>query len=252
MRTLLFFAINDQIISGRYCPPGSHVCRHKRALGFQQSAASKEAGFPHRLEDEIEDLADAGEILCGIVDGAVRAEGFDQLQMTRGDDRGHLGAIGFRKLHSRQADGAGGAVDQDFVARPDVEFSQPRVGVESALADHRFLEVRVCRHDSDWRSFGDADIFRLSAIAPRRAHAEDAIARLERHDFGTHAFNHAGEIHPENCAPRPAQPEEEPPDDAGSELTAIRPVDRRRMDPDQNFVRCGRRFRRIEYLYHVR
>jgi hypothetical protein len=31
----------------------------------------------HRLEDEIEGLADAVEILSGIVDGAVRAEGFD-------------------------------------------------------------------------------------------------------------------------------------------------------------------------------
>jgi hypothetical protein len=31
----------------------------------------------HRLEDEIESLADAGEILSGIVDGAVRAGGFD-------------------------------------------------------------------------------------------------------------------------------------------------------------------------------
>ena len=172
--------------------------------------------------------------------------------MLRGDDRGHLGPIGFRKLHRRRADGAGGAIDQDFVARPYVEFSKPRVGIESALAGHRFVKVRVCRHDGDWRSLGDADIFRLSAIAPRRAHAEDAIARLERHDFGPHGFNHAGEIHPENCAPRPAQPEEEPPDDAGSQLTAIRPADRRCMDPDQDLARSGRRFRRIEYLYNVR
>src|SRR5262249_57870422 len=110
----------------------------------------------------------------------------------------------------------------------------------------------VCGKEVDWRLFGDADIFRLSAIAPRRAHAEDAIRRLERNDFSPHGFNHAGEIHTENCASRPAQPVEEPPDDAGSELSAIRPVDRRRMDPDQDLARCGGRFRRIEYPYNVR
>ena len=192
------------------------------------------------------------EVLRRVVDCAVSAEGSDEIQVPRRDDRRHLGAIGLRELHCRRADGAGRAVDEDPVARLEAERLQIRVRIPGSLADHGLAEARTRRHGSDRPLFGHAEIFGMRAVDVRRQ-AEDAIARLERRDARADRLDLPGEVHAEDRALRPAEPREEPDEKrVGSEHAAIGPADRRRMDPDQDLARFWFRFRHLPDLQDVR
>ena len=121
--------------------PGTEVCGGKGTARLQQPAAAEVRRLADRVEDEVEGPAESGEILGGVVDHVVGAQGPGELEMLGGDDRRHLGAVGLGKLDRRGADGAGRAVDEDPLwPGPRPNRAQIGVRVQGALADHRFGE----------------------------------------------------------------------------------------------------------------
>ena len=106
--------------------------------------------------------------------------------MTACHDRDNLRAAIFGELKRCRADRAGRAIDQDPVAGFQGEMFDDRIGVKGAFADDSLIEAEIRGHLRDRPGFGHAEILRLGAVIPGRAHPENAVARLERHGSGAH------------------------------------------------------------------
>jgi putative ABC transport system ATP-binding protein len=68
------------------------------------------------VEDHLEALAAAGEVLAGVVDHVIRTKGADKLDVARAAHAGHLGTERLGDLHGEGADTARRAVDQHRIA----------------------------------------------------------------------------------------------------------------------------------------
>jgi hypothetical protein len=72
--------------------PRSEIRCSKEPVGLQQLAAVKKLCFSDRIHHGIEGLPDTRELFRGVVNGMVRAEGFDKLEMSSRNDCRHIGA----------------------------------------------------------------------------------------------------------------------------------------------------------------
>ena len=68
------------------------------------------------VEDHVEALSAAGEILASVVDHVVRTEGTDQLDVAGAAHAGDVGAQGLGDLHGERADAPRRTIDQHRVA----------------------------------------------------------------------------------------------------------------------------------------
>ncbi len=112
--TLRLLVMPDQIMGRDVLAPGPEIRGCEDPFGLQQSPATEIRRLAHCVQHAIEGLADLREVLRGVVDHAISAEGLREVQMPRRNDRRYLGARGLRELHRRRADGAGSAVDEDL------------------------------------------------------------------------------------------------------------------------------------------
>jgi hypothetical protein len=131
------------------------------------------------------------------------------------------------------------------VAGLAAELFDARIGVEGAFAQDSLIEAQIPWHRGDRPGFGHAEIFRLGAVIPGRAHSENAVAGPEQADGGANGGDRSGEIHAEDVASRSPGTAQQPDQNRVKELAAIAPVDARGMDPDQPLVRSRHRRRDI-------
>src|SRR5882724_9854244 len=71
----------------------------------------------HEVEDHVVMLAIAGEILLRVIKTHVCADGSDHFHIPRTADPGNLSAKRLRDLYSERTHAAGGAINQDLLAR---------------------------------------------------------------------------------------------------------------------------------------
>jgi len=171
--------------------------------------------------------------------------------MSARHDRDDLRAAIFGELKRCRADRAGRAVDQDPVAGLQGEMLDDRMGVKGAFADDGLIEAEIRGHLRDRPGFGHAQILRLGAVIPERAHPENAVPGLEQAGRRANGFDGTGEIQAEDVSPRPPGAGQQPHDCRMKELAAIGPVDRRGMDPDQHLLRSGHPRGDIAHLDHA-
>jgi hypothetical protein len=126
-----------------------------------------------------------------------------------------------------------------------------RVGVKGAFADDSLVEAQIRGHVRDRPCFGHAEMFRLGAVLPERAHSKNAVSGLEQAARRANGFDCSGEIHTEDVSSRSPGAGQQPYECRVKEFAAIGPVDRRGMDPDQHLVRSGHRRRHVAYLDHA-
>lgn len=89
-----------------------------------------------QVEDDVVARPAAGDVLAGVIDDVVRAEGADELEVAPAAHPRHLGAERPGELDRERADPAGGTVDEDLLAWPDLaDVAQPLQGGDSSHRD---------------------------------------------------------------------------------------------------------------------
>ena len=147
------------------------------------------------VEDDIVALVRLREIFPGVIDQPVGAERFDEIEILSARDPGHLRPVLFCDLNGEVADAAGGAVDQDPVARLDLAEVAERLqgGQARDRKGGGLFEGEVLRFQRGIL-FRDGGFFRAGPAGKGREEAEDVIADFEpRHRF-PHLQDLAGEI----------------------------------------------------------
>src|SRR5262249_51372217 len=71
------------------------------------------------VENYVVLLVAFGEIFLGVIDYVIRAEGLDQLDISRAANAGHFRAVRLGDLNCECADTAGSTVDQHFLTGLD-------------------------------------------------------------------------------------------------------------------------------------
>jgi hypothetical protein len=77
-----------------------------------------------------------------------------------------------------------------------------RICVKGAFADDSLIEAQIRGHVRDRPGFGHAEIFRLGAVIPGRAHSENAVSGLEQAGGRANGFDGSGEIQAEDVSSR--------------------------------------------------
>src|SRR6266542_6945052 len=88
----------------------------------------------YEVENQVVTLRAFGEILLGVVNDAIRADGPHHVYLRRTAYAGHICAEGLGDLHCERAHASSGAVDQDLLPRPNLSFVA------------KTLQCRKCRH----------------------------------------------------------------------------------------------------------
>src|ERR1700682_3280295 len=123
------------------------------------------------------------------------------------------------------------------------EMLDDGIRVKGAFADDSLIETQIRGHTRDRPGFGHAEILRLGAVFPERAHSENALSGLEQAGRRANGFDGSGEIQAEDVSSRPPGAGQQPYESRVKKLAAIGPVDRRGMDPGQNLAPSGRQRR---------
>lgn len=171
------------------------------------------------------------------------AQGGEQVEAVRGEavaDRGDVGSLRPEELDEGRPDGSGGAVDEGPVAGAQVRDPQAGVRVVPALGGAgRRLEVEVVRHPQHQavgRDRNQLGVRARSAVDEAR----DALALVPPVDALAEGLDHPGVLGSEHRHPRSRPPADEPVDPrAAGAVGGVRPVDRRRVDPDEQLARAG-------------
>src|SRR5256885_3305866 len=71
--------------------------------------------IPHVVEDEVVARPTLGEVLLGVVDDMVSADGADHVHVPRAAHAGHVGAERLGDLYRERPDASGRTVDQDLL-----------------------------------------------------------------------------------------------------------------------------------------
>ena len=83
--------------------------------GVRARRSSRQRPVAADVEDDVVALPAAGEVLAGVVDDVVGAEGADQVHLRRAAHAGDLGAERLGDLHGERADAARRADDQHLL-----------------------------------------------------------------------------------------------------------------------------------------
>jgi hypothetical protein len=142
----------------------------------------------------------AGEVLAGVVDDRVGADGPDQGEVSGAAHAGHLGAERFGDLDGEGADAAGRTVDQDLVSRPhlrpipeSLQRRDPAGGNGGGLLEGhrgRLADDRVARAA---RVLGEA----AGAAAP----SEDLLGGAQVGELRTDPGDRAGHLRSSDTVP---------------------------------------------------
>ena len=158
--------------------PAATVAR--RPPGPQHREAPFGDVAAHRIEHRVAVRNQLGEVLRAVVDHLVRAERAHVVVVRRARRRDHARAevLGERDGEARHP--ARAALDQDRLARLQLErFLERDQRRQARERDRRRLRVaqafRLARHDL----LADGDLLRVRALARHLAHAEHRVADLE-------------------------------------------------------------------------
>src|SRR5215472_11938812 len=105
---------------------------HTDALGIQDTPQGGQRMVPHVVENQVVSLPALGEILLGVIDDAIRAEGLHHVHILRAADAGHLRAERLGDLHSERAHTSPCTVNQHPVPRLNSLSRRPCKAVSAA------------------------------------------------------------------------------------------------------------------------
>ena len=94
------------------------------------------------VQQQVVTLSHGGEILLRVIDDAIGAEGADQVDISGAADAGDFRAEGFGDLHGEGADAAGGAIDEDLLARLEAPLVAKRLQGGEARDERPTLPVQ--------------------------------------------------------------------------------------------------------------
>src|SRR5258706_10269279 len=130
-------------------------------------------------------------IFLRVINDMIRADGADHVHISGAAYGGDVCAEGFGDLHGEVADATGGAVDQDFLPRPDLCLIAKTLQCGERCYWYRrgLFERDVLRFDDECR-FGSTHILGKGSFAQ----AEDGVAWFELGDVLADGFDLAGYI----------------------------------------------------------
>src|SRR5208282_2157689 len=148
---------------------------------------------PNAVEKQIVTLRTSGEILPGVIDDLIRAEGSNHVHIPRTAYAGNIRAERLGNLHSERAYAARRTVDQDLLTRLKLPFvaKSLQCGECRYRRRSRLLKRHVVRL-YDQRRLGSARIFGKCPKAKRPA--EHVVAGFEPCYVAANRFNLAGHI----------------------------------------------------------
>ena len=85
----------------------------------------------NQVEEHVVALRALGEILFRVVDNMASTKRADHLNIAGAANTGHLRAEGLRDLHSKCANAARCAIDQNLLARLDLVFCRADIAIMS-------------------------------------------------------------------------------------------------------------------------
>src|SRR5215471_1527933 len=223
------------------------VGRQIAAAGLQRAPASPERVLADRVEDDVIRLAVLGEVFPGVIDDSVGSERSHELEVLRIADRCDVGFEVLGQLHPRGADGPGCAIYEDPLPLPEICQSQAPQCIEGSVAYRRsLLEGHTGRLVCDSSAFPHADELRMCPEA-ETTRAEDVVTDRELGDGCASCFDLPRQLGAQDPLPRSADARDEPADyrdehaatPVGLACRAVRPGDRRGVDPDEYFVLLG-------------
>src|SRR5713226_4995111 len=94
---------------------------------------------PNRVENHVVTLSTLSEILPGVIDDPIRADGSDHLHIPRAAYAGHICAEPRGDLHSERAHASRRTVNQDFLPGPNLS-------VFGQATSAKTLQCGECRH----------------------------------------------------------------------------------------------------------
>ncbi len=142
----------------------------------------EERCFPYSVEDEIKRFADLRKIFSSVVNDSISTEASCEVKMGRRYDCSHLGTIDFRKLHCRGSNRTRRTVDQDLVARFEVEFPQVGVCIPSTFTHHDLVKAFSGRHGGNCSIFREANVLCMGTV-PSGCQSEYTCAGSEFFDI---------------------------------------------------------------------
>jgi hypothetical protein len=190
------------------------------------------------VEDHVVALPAAGEVLPGVVDDVVGAEGADQLDVAGAAHAGHVGAEGLGDLHGEGANTSRRAVDQHGLAGLHLaDVAQTLKGGDGGERHcGGLLEGEVGGLGCE-QTLGNT---RVLGEAAGGGLGVDLVTRTEPGDGATDRHNRAGEVASADRDAWPTKPECHTQDGGptgGDE--PVRTVDRGGMDSDEHVVGSG-------------
>src|SRR5712691_10877114 len=142
-------------------------------------------------ENEVVTLRAFGEILLGVINDAIGADGAYHLHLPRTAHAGHICAEGLGDLHSERTHASPGAVDQDLLPRPNLSLVAKTL--QCRKCRHRYRSRLLKRHViglHDQCGFASARILGKGSAA----HAEHLVAWFEMRHVPADRFDLAGHI----------------------------------------------------------
>ncbi len=230
-----------------FCRNGPRYGRQVGAARLEQSAAPAEGALSDGVDDDVVPLRVVGEVLGLVVDDPVGAQPTHHLQLRGRARGGHIGAERLEELDRCGADGARRAVNEDVLANAHLGPPDGRLRIVRPLgARGRHLERHSVGDGGDGGALADRDVLGVTAEADVVV-AEHAVADVEPRHGVADGLDHSGELAPEHRVSGAAQPREEPHDEGlRRSESAVRPVDRRRVHPDEE--RIGPDSRHLDVL----
>src|ERR1700733_7866681 len=141
-----------------------------------------------------------GEILLGVINDLICADGSDQVDIPRTAYAGHLCAERLGDLHGERTHASRRTVYQDFLARLNVALGAKTLQCRERTHRHssRLLKGDVMRLQGQC-GFGSTRILGKGSSTGPETPAELRITRFEPRDFSANGFHLAGNIKTQSC-----------------------------------------------------
>ena len=194
-----------------------------------------------RVEHDVIRLAAFGEVLLCVVDDPVGTERPDELDVLRVADRGDVGAEVLPELDRGGTHRTRRTVDDDLLPLSHVHVLQARQRRERPVGDCcRLLEAHTGRFVRDSGGLRYGDVLRV-CTEPVPAGSEDVVTDRELAHGSADRNDLSREVAAGQSLLRSQESgtEETPEKWACPANVAVGPVDRRRMDLDEDFVVLG-------------
>src|SRR6266436_3312957 len=98
----------------------------------------------HEVENYVVLFSTAGEVLSGVINDVICADGPDDFHIPRTANAANLSAKRFSDLYSERTDASGGAIDQDLLAR--LNLSLVAKTLQGSESRHRRRSRLLKRH----------------------------------------------------------------------------------------------------------